>query len=181
MLASHARGQLAPREIAGRNSTPVSWMTYASSPRIGVKPSSWPAAAIFRDPTRSGDVIGELNFQHGFDKSLMPDDDHWLRDYIVKLFNRDSVLMQRKALRSPSHRCLTQWSSVAVFVSDAAGAEALAFLAPTSRGFGGKRRSEYREHPASQAARETLREFHSRAATRKPATRTSTAVACSRK
>jgi len=112
-----------------------------------------------------GRRIGELNFQDGFDKSLMPNEDRWLRDYIVKSFNRDSVLAASQGVAfslTPMFDPMVERHGVQ---SDTAGAEALAFLVPNLGSLPWEAVVEYRDHPASQAAREMLREFDTRAAT----------------
>jgi hypothetical protein len=111
-----------------------------------------------------GRRVGELNFRDGFDKSLMPDVDKWLRDYIVKSFNRDSLLAASQGVAfnlTPMFEPMLERRGIG---SDTAGAEALAFVVPNLASLPWEAIVEYREHPASEEARAMLREFDQRAA-----------------
>jgi DNA-directed RNA polymerase subunit F len=105
------------------------------------------------------DTIKWLNFSDFGDADLMPDTDSFLKSFIYKSFNRDSVLaagMEASFSVTPlfapmvSHRGLQP---------ELAGSEALSVLVPDLTKVPWEAVVEYREHPGSSEARDLLRDF----------------------
>jgi hypothetical protein len=111
-----------------------------------------------------GEHIGQLNFRDGFDKSLMPDVEQWVRDYIIKSFNRDSVLAASQGVAFSLTPLFEPMLERRAIRASSGGADALNFLVPNLAELPWEAIVEYREHPASAEARAILREFDERAA-----------------
>jgi hypothetical protein len=104
-------------------------------------------------------AIKELNYSDFGDQELMPGTDSFLKSFIYKSFNRDSVLaagMEASFSVTPlfapmvAHRGLQP---------ELAGSEALNVLVPDLTKVPWEAVVEYREHPGSSEARDRLREF----------------------
>lgn len=128
-------------------------------------PNSFPASRPV------GEAIGRLNFRDRSDQALMPElkgTDSFLRQFVIKSFNRDSVVAANLGASFNVSSLFTPMLNKRGFRYDRSGSESLRLFARNLGALPWEAVVGFREHPGSQEARSKLREFEERAATEEP-------------
>lgn len=114
-------------------------------------------------------AINALNFADFGDSELMPDRNHWEKDFVYKAFNHDSVIAADLGAAFNVTPVFNPMVARRDLRADFRGAEALDIQVPNVGALPWEVIVEFRDHPGSQEARQKLREFEEKAAASEPA------------
>ena len=115
-----------------------------------------------------GSRIDQLNFRDKSDRTLMTDADRWVRDYVVKSFNRDATIAAVEGAAFSITSLFEPMVRRAEIVADFPGANQLAIAVPYVGELPWEVIMEFRDHEGSREARMLMREFDQRAAEMEP-------------
>lgn len=113
-------------------------------------------------------LISKLNFEMLDDAAFMPDAEHFVRDFVYKMFHRDAVVAAYIGAAFNVTSLFAPMLERSGASLDRAGESALAVLVPNLAHLPWEAVLEYRDHAGSVEAREKLRIYDQRAAATDP-------------